>query len=172
MHDWSKYKIGIVLSGGGANGAYEIGCWEALSKAGMNFTAVAGTSIGGINGYLMSLVEVKQAKRIWMEMGRSSPLPIPIFRLFLFYLERLGLLGAMAVEIFVLMPAVALLAVLVMAAIVTLPYLLIGDQVSPLRALLPALVPLTLIALARIFRKTRVTRFTREGVRYSLRDAR
>lgn len=172
MHDWSKYKIGIVLSGGGAKGAYEIGCWEALSKAGISFTAIAGTSIGGINGYLMSLIEVKKAKRIWSEMGRSSPLPISIFRLLLFYLERLGILGAMAMEIFVLMPVVALVALLVIVSIVTPNYLLMGDRVSPLLALMPALVPLTLIALARVFRKTRIARLTRGGVRYSLRDAR
>jgi hypothetical protein len=111
MYDWSKHKIGIVLSGGGAKGAYEIGCWEALAKAGLTFNAIAGTSIGGINGYLMSVASIKEAKSVWIQMGRSSPLSISIFRLSVFFLERLGLLCAMILIVFVLIPAAEVVSV-------------------------------------------------------------
>ena len=172
MYDWSKHKIGIVLSGGGAKGAYEIGCWEALAKAGMAFTAVSGTSIGGINGYLMSVVDVKKAKSIWIEMGRSSPLPISIFRLFLFFLERLGISVVMALEIVVLSPGVALVGFLASVVIVTPLYLIAGEFLKPMNALAPALVPVTLIGLARAFRNTRIAAVTSGAIRYSLRGSR
>ena len=172
MYDWSKHKIGIVLSGGGAKGAYEIGCWDALAKAGMTFTAVSGTSIGGINAYLMSVVDVKKAKSIWIQMGRNSPLPISLFRLFLFFLERLGISFVMALEVFVLVPGVAFLALVAMVAVVTPPYLLARELLDPLKVLAPALGPVALIGLAKAFRNTRIAKVTRGGVRYSLRDSR
>jgi patatin-like phospholipase len=172
MYDWSKHKIGIVLSGGGAKGAYEIGCWDALAKAGLTFSAISGTSIGGINGYLMSVVDVKKAKSIWIEMGRSSPLPISIFRLFLFFLERLGLSIVMALEIFVIVPGVTLVALIVTLVVVTPCYFLARELLAPLTALAPAMFPVMLIGLARALRNTHFTKVTRVGVQYSLRETR
>ena len=42
-------EYGLVLDGGGARGAYQIGAWTALAEAGMKFSAVAGTSVGALN---------------------------------------------------------------------------------------------------------------------------
>ena len=39
-------EYGIVLEGGGARGAYQIGVWKALREAGMKIKGVAGTSVG------------------------------------------------------------------------------------------------------------------------------
>ena len=49
-------KTGIVFSGGGGKGAYAIGVWKALREFGMdqNIQAVAGTSVGSLNGALFS----------------------------------------------------------------------------------------------------------------------
>ena len=41
--DLSK-EYGLVLDGGGARGAYQIGAWKALREAGVRINAVAGTS--------------------------------------------------------------------------------------------------------------------------------
>jgi NTE family protein len=41
-----KTKLGVVLSGGGAKGAYEAGFLKALSEFGIQPDAIAGTSIG------------------------------------------------------------------------------------------------------------------------------
>lgn len=172
MYDWSKHKIGIVLSGGGAKGAYEIGCWQALTKAGLTFNAISGTSIGGINGYLMSVVDVKKAKSIWIEMGRSSPIPISIFRLLLFFLERLGLSCAMAIMMFVLIPLAGLLGVIATFAPVGLVQLLAPDFLYPARALLPPLLPAVVLAFANGSRKTWIGKLTREFLRYAPRDVR
>ena len=48
--------LGLVLSGGGAKGAYEVGVWQALEEAGIasNITAISGTSVGAINAALFA----------------------------------------------------------------------------------------------------------------------
>ncbi len=43
-------KLGLVLEGGAAKGAYEAGVIQAMSEAGIEFDAVSGASIGAING--------------------------------------------------------------------------------------------------------------------------
>ena len=43
--DLSK-EYGIVLEGGGAKGAYQIGAWRALREAGIRIKGAAGTSVG------------------------------------------------------------------------------------------------------------------------------
>ena len=43
-------EYGLVLDGGGARGAYQIGAWKALREAGVKIEAVAGTSVGALNG--------------------------------------------------------------------------------------------------------------------------
>ena len=45
-------KIGLVLGGGGAKGAAEIGVLKALEEEGIEFDYIAGTSIGSILGAL------------------------------------------------------------------------------------------------------------------------
>jgi predicted patatin/cPLA2 family phospholipase len=42
-------KVGLVLAGGGAKGAYHIGAWQAFAEAGIRFSAFSGTSIGALN---------------------------------------------------------------------------------------------------------------------------
>ena len=44
-------KKGVVLCGGGAKGAYQIGVWKALKKLNFNPDVVTGTSVGALNGY-------------------------------------------------------------------------------------------------------------------------
>ena len=46
-------EYGLVLDGGGARGAYQIGAWKALKEAGVKISAVAGTSVGALNGALI-----------------------------------------------------------------------------------------------------------------------
>jgi len=41
---------GLVLEGGGAKGAYQVGAIKAFNKKGIKFDGVVGTSIGAING--------------------------------------------------------------------------------------------------------------------------
>ena len=62
--------LGLVFSGGGAKGAYEVGVWQALHEAGLakDVTAVSGTSIGAVNAALYaSWPDPKGAERLWLE---------------------------------------------------------------------------------------------------------
>lgn len=56
---------GLVLAGGGAKGAYQIGAWKAMRELGVTFNAVAGVSIGSINGALMIADEFERALDLW-----------------------------------------------------------------------------------------------------------
>ena len=58
--DLSK-TYAIALEGGGAKGAYEIGVWQALDEAGVQYNAVSGTSVGALNGALMAMRDLPRA---------------------------------------------------------------------------------------------------------------
>lgn len=53
----------IVLSGGGARGAYQVGVWKALRKLRIDYSIVTGTSIGSVNGLMM--VQNNFLKTLW-----------------------------------------------------------------------------------------------------------
>ena len=61
-------KRGVVLSGGGTKGAYEIGVWKAMDELGIDYDIVTGTSIGSINGAMMAMRAFDEAKNVWENM--------------------------------------------------------------------------------------------------------
>ena len=69
-----KKDIGIVFSGGGARGAYQIGVWKALSEIGLarRVGAVYGTSVGAINGAAFVQGDYQKALDIWSHIEPSS----------------------------------------------------------------------------------------------------
>ena len=73
--DLSK-EYGLVLDGGGARGAYQIGAWKALMEAGVKINAVAGTSVGALNGALICMGDIEKAENIWREMTFSSVMDV------------------------------------------------------------------------------------------------
>lgn len=58
-------KYGLVLAGGGAKGAYQLGAWQAMREMGIEFSAVAGVSIGSINGALIAADCYEDAVNLW-----------------------------------------------------------------------------------------------------------
>lgn len=62
--DTSK-TYAIALEGGGAKGAYEVGVWAALEEAGVKYNAVAGTSVGALNGAMMTARQLQTAIHLW-----------------------------------------------------------------------------------------------------------
>ncbi len=58
-------KRGIALSGGGTKGSYELGVWKALRELGIDYQIVTGTSIGSINGALMTTGDYERAEELW-----------------------------------------------------------------------------------------------------------
>lgn len=69
-------EYGLVFDGGGARGAYQIGAWKALKEAGVKINAVAGTSVGALNGALVCMDDVKLAEEIWQEMTFSAVMDV------------------------------------------------------------------------------------------------
>ncbi|MBO7666887.1 MAG: patatin-like phospholipase family protein, partial [Firmicutes bacterium] len=72
----NKCTYALALEGGGAKGAYEIGCWQALNEAGIDFDAVSGTSVGALNGAMMVLGDLEKAKDIWMNIRYSQVMDV------------------------------------------------------------------------------------------------
>jgi NTE family protein len=66
--------IGLVLSGGGAKGAYQLGVWEALRKADLEkeITAVSGTSVGALNGCMFAMGDIDNCHRVWDTIQRED----------------------------------------------------------------------------------------------------
>lgn len=67
-----RQKYAIVFSGGGARGAYEMGVWKALNELGIQIEAVAGTSIGSINGALYVQGDFVSALNVWNELSPDT----------------------------------------------------------------------------------------------------
>ena len=57
----------LVLSGGGAKGAYQLGAWKALKKLKIDFDIVTGTSIGAINGLFIVENKYHTLKKLWLK---------------------------------------------------------------------------------------------------------
>lgn len=73
--DLSK-EYGIVLEGGGAKGAYQIGAWRALREAGIRIKGAAGTSVGALNGALICMDDFEKAERIWENISYSRVMDV------------------------------------------------------------------------------------------------
>ena len=60
-------KLGLVLSGGGGKGSYEIGVWRYLKEIGLDkkISVISGTSVGGLNAALMGTEDYENAECIW-----------------------------------------------------------------------------------------------------------
>jgi len=79
MFDMAASKTGLVLSGGGAKGAYQVGILKALQELGTSVDMVAGASMGALNGAVLacapSLPEgVRRLENLWNTLAEESPL--------------------------------------------------------------------------------------------------
>lgn len=72
-------KVGLVLSGGGAKGAYQVGVIRYMAEIGLNVDAVAGASIGALNGAIVAnATNIQEASEhlaeLWRLLADESPL--------------------------------------------------------------------------------------------------
>lgn len=65
-------EYGLVLEGGGAKGAYQIGAWKALREAGIRIKGIAGTSVGALNGALICMGDLEKAESLWENISYSQ----------------------------------------------------------------------------------------------------
>ncbi len=61
-------KYGLVLEGGGARGAYQVGAYLALVEMGFKFSAIVGTSIGAINAAMFVSGEAYDCLKAWRSL--------------------------------------------------------------------------------------------------------
>jgi len=76
-----KTKLGIVLSGGGAKGAYEVGFLKALAELDIQPDVISGTSIGALNAAIYSAtkdtkVSAKILDDLWNDLAKSNVLVV------------------------------------------------------------------------------------------------
>lgn len=69
-------KVGIVLSGGGAKGAFEVGALSILlpylKRNGHELVAISGTSIGAFNGAFVAAKQFHDLEKIWYNWGEKN----------------------------------------------------------------------------------------------------
>jgi NTE family protein len=85
MHDKSAIKhapvVGLVLSGGGAKGAYQVGVLKALNELNIQVDVISGASIGSLNGAIIASAKsqkdaAENLEKLWMELSSISPISI------------------------------------------------------------------------------------------------
>lgn len=67
-----KKNIGLVLSGGGAKGAFQAGVIHSLVNSGYKFSCVSGTSVGALNGSAVSIGREFDLEKIWMSISKKK----------------------------------------------------------------------------------------------------
>lgn len=72
-------KTGLVLSGGGAKGAYQVGVMKALRELNIPIDMLAGASIGALNGGILAsapnlYVGTERLEQVWTRLGEINPI--------------------------------------------------------------------------------------------------
>jgi NTE family protein len=67
----TKPAYGLALEGGGAKGAFHMGAYKALDELGIDIGAVAGTSIGALNGAIIAQGEFETGYEWWEQMDTA-----------------------------------------------------------------------------------------------------
>jgi NTE family protein len=70
-------QIVLVMQGGGAQGAYQEGAYQALHEAGLELDWVIGTSIGAINGSIIAgnvvVHRLERLRQFWSHVEGRRP---------------------------------------------------------------------------------------------------
>lgn len=102
MHKQFDYQTALVLGGGGARGAYQIGVWQALKEEGIQFDWITGTSVGALNGALILMDDVEAARDLWLTISTDKVLAFPeasvTSQTFKELLQQVGSLAVTAVK--------------------------------------------------------------------------
>ena len=65
---------GLVLEGGGAKGSYHVGVYKAIKEVGIEIGAVAGSSIGALNGAMIMQDDYQKCYDLWYDISYSMVL--------------------------------------------------------------------------------------------------
>lgn len=65
-------KNALVLSGGGAKGAFQVGAITAFADRGITFDTISGVSVGCLNGSMVAQDKLEQMRKVWNEVKNES----------------------------------------------------------------------------------------------------
>ena len=74
----NKHKYALVLSGGGFNGAFQVGALNCLKKhwmeitgsnKPMHFDIIAGVSVGSLNGSMLAMEKFDELNQLWIDVA-------------------------------------------------------------------------------------------------------
>lgn len=76
-------NIGLVLSGGGGKGSYQVGVWKAICELGLNkrIGDISGTSIGALNAFGLVASENNIIENLWLNNKTEDFLSQPFIDL-------------------------------------------------------------------------------------------
>lgn len=77
----ANLQLGLVLTGGGAKGAYQVGALQYIAELGLEPQIIAGTSIGALNGAVLSSCRpfpyaVQRLNQLWEQLSKAEILRI------------------------------------------------------------------------------------------------
>lgn len=84
-------RYGIVFSGGGGKGAYQIGVWKYLCELGLDqkITGVSGASVGALNSLLFAQEDWELARHTWMRIRQEDMFVLDLIKRGLFSMDKL-----------------------------------------------------------------------------------
>lgn len=65
-------EYGLVLAGGGAKGGYEIGVYKYLLQNNINIKAIAGASVGALNGAIIAQGDYEKGEELWNNINMQN----------------------------------------------------------------------------------------------------
>lgn len=73
-----KNKVGLVLSGGGAKGAYQVGVMQAIQEMNIPIDMISGASIGALNGAVLASapnlnIGITRLQELWKILPTVEP---------------------------------------------------------------------------------------------------
>lgn len=71
-------KTALVLGGGGARGAYEVGVWQALCEMDIPVQIVTGTSVGALNAAAIASGSIDRVSKLWRTLRTDMVFSIDV----------------------------------------------------------------------------------------------
>ncbi|SHE70871.1 NTE family protein [Fodinibius roseus] len=65
-------KIALVLSGGGAKGAFQVGVLDIFCERGYEFDVVSGVSVGALNGAMIATRQFTELQKLWRTIRKED----------------------------------------------------------------------------------------------------
>lgn len=90
-YEKKKYRRALILSGGGARGAYQVGVWKFLLNMGWKPDLICGTSVGAINAVGIGCGQnLEELIQIWKTIERGKVYRISLLRQLIDFFTKRG----------------------------------------------------------------------------------